>query len=163
MKEVLEMDDEKTLESVPSATQEKIKVESINVIVEEIGGKPYYELRYRVVGDDFCYIYDGSYCLENVLEWKKQYFEVVPHKNKQRKEMKWIPCSERLPAEDTEVLVWFEYFRYGEYNRLYQTVGISYTYNGQWTGFVNSSSGWKDLRIIAWMPLPDPYKGGVRR
>ena len=47
------MDDEKTLESVPSATQEKIKVESINVIVEEIGGKPYYELRYRVVGDDF--------------------------------------------------------------------------------------------------------------
>lgn len=49
MKEVQEMDNEKTLESVPSATQEKIKVESINVIVEEIGGKPYYELRYRVV------------------------------------------------------------------------------------------------------------------
>ena len=48
MKEVQEMDNEKTLESVPSATQEKIKVESINVIVEEIGGKPYYELRYRV-------------------------------------------------------------------------------------------------------------------
>lgn len=56
MKEVQEMDNEKTLESVPSATQEKIKVESINVIVEEIGGKPYYELRYRVVGDDFCHI-----------------------------------------------------------------------------------------------------------
>lgn len=70
MKEVQEMDDEKTLESVPSATQEKIKVESINVIVEEIGGKPYYELRYRVVGDDFCYIGYGSYCLDYVFDWK---------------------------------------------------------------------------------------------
>ena len=76
MKEVQEMDNEKTLESVPSATQEKIKVESINVIVEEIGGKPYYELRYRVVGDDFCHI--GTVLIvwimfligkNNILKW----------------------------------------------------------------------------------------------
>lgn len=71
----------------------------------------------------------------------------------------WIPCSERLPEEDVEdVLVWFEYFRYGEYNGLYQRMGISYTFKGDWSGFVNGQSGWSQLRILAWQPLPEPYK-----
>ena len=69
----------------------------------------------------------------------------------------WILCSERLPEDGVDVLVWFEYFRFGEYNRLFQTTGISYTYNGEWSGFVNSSSGWRELNIIAWQPLPQPY------
>lgn len=69
----------------------------------------------------------------------------------------WILCKDRLPEEGVKVLVWFEYFRYGEYNRLFQTIGISYTYNGQWSGFVNDSSGWDKLSILAWQPLPEPY------
>jgi len=69
----------------------------------------------------------------------------------------WILCEDRLPEEGMKVLVWFEYFRYGEYNRLFQTIGISYTYNGQWSGFVNGSSGWDKLSILAWQPLPEPY------
>ena len=74
----------------------------------------------------------------------------------------WIPCSERLPEEGEDVLVWFEYFRYGEYNGLYQTTGIGYVWKGDWSGFVNGSSGWHQLRIIAWQPLPPAYKeGGV--
>lgn len=70
----------------------------------------------------------------------------------------WIPCRERLPEDGTDVLVQFEYYRYGNYNRLFQTIGISYTYNGEWSGFVNGSSGWSNLRIIAWQQLPQPYK-----
>lgn len=67
----------------------------------------------------------------------------------------WIMCSERLPENDMEeVLVWFEYFRYGEYNCLYRTIGTSHTYRGGWSGFVNGTSGWRNLRVIAWMPLP---------
>lgn len=70
---------------------------------------------------------------------------------------KWIPITERLPEDGIDVLVWFEYFRYGDYNRLFRKIGISYTYNGEWSGFVNGQSGWRQLKVIAWMPLPDPY------
>jgi len=72
----------------------------------------------------------------------------------------WIPCSERLPETEDDVLVWYEYYRYGSYNRLYQTYGISYMYDGKWSNFVNGESGWHQLRIIAWQPLPAPYKEG---
>lgn len=70
----------------------------------------------------------------------------------------WIPCEDGLPDDGVDVLVWFEYFRYGNYNRLFQTTGISYTYDGKWSGFVNGDSGWSQLRIIGWQPLPEPYQ-----
>lgn len=71
---------------------------------------------------------------------------------------KWIPVTEKLPEDEVDVLVWFEYFRYGNYNRLFRNIGISYTYNGEWSGFVNGQSGWRQLKVIAWMPLPKPYR-----
>ncbi|MCI9081476.1 MAG: DUF551 domain-containing protein [Lachnospiraceae bacterium] len=69
----------------------------------------------------------------------------------------WIMCKDRLPEDGVDVLVWYEYFRYGEYNRLFQTTGISFTHNGKWSGFVNGESGWNQLSIIAWQLLPEPY------
>ena len=73
-------------------------------------------------------------------------------------ERQWIPCSERMPEDYVDVLVWFEYFRYGNYNRMYATHGIgnySKEYNS-WT--INHETGWKDLHVFAWMPLPGPYE-----
>lgn len=71
----------------------------------------------------------------------------------------WIYCGDgkNLPKDGVDVLVWFEYFRYGEYNRLFQTKGISFTHNGKWSGFVNGQSGWNQLSIIAWQPMPEDY------
>lgn len=59
---------------------------------------------------------------------------------------KWIPCSERLPEDDTKVLC--------------QTVTkkglnnfvIGYYDFGRWCCGMNGN-------VIAWMPLPEPYKG----
>ena len=70
----------------------------------------------------------------------------------------WIPVSERLPEDMQKVLVWFEYYRYGDYNCMYQTYGFGYVYDGKWSSFINGESGWQDARIIAWQPLPKPYK-----
>lgn len=44
----------------------------------------------------------------------------------------WISVREKLPEDEQEVLVWHEYFRYGGYNRLYQTYGLAYFYKGGW-------------------------------
>lgn len=82
----------------------------------------------------------------------------LPCKEVNRMDNKWIPITERLPEDGIDVLVWFEYFRYGDYNRLFRKIGISYTYNGEWSGFVNGQSGWRQLKVIAWMPLPEPYR-----
>ena len=67
----------------------------------------------------------------------------------------WIPVEERLPEEWEKVIVWYEYFfRYGEYNRMYETYGIGWQYDGHWAGDVSGTKA----RCIAWQPLPEPYR-----
>ena len=71
----------------------------------------------------------------------------------------WIPCERELPEDYIDVLAWFEYFRYGDYNCLYQTYGIG-SYSLKYDSWmINHETGWHKLRVIAWMPLPEPYKG----
>ena len=74
---------------------------------------------------------------------------------------RWIPVTEALPEDYVDVLVWFEYFRYGNYNCLYQTWGIGDYSEEYGSWMVNHESGWRKLRVIAWMPLPEPYTSGA--
>lgn len=58
------------------------------------------------------------------------------------------------PCKGQDVLVWFEYFRYGAYNRKFQTYGIvKYPY----VTLINGSTGWEQLRVLAWAELPKPF------
>ena len=83
----------------------------------------------------------------------------IKHLPSAQPEQRWIPCEHELPEDYTDVLVWFEYFRYGDYNCLYQTYGIG-SYNTEYDSWmINHETGWHKLRVIAWMPLPEPYKG----
>ena len=66
----------------------------------------------------------------------------------------WILVEDGLPEGGEKVLVWYEYFRYGEYNRMFQTHGIGWQYDGHWSGDVSGTKA----RCIAWRPLPEPYK-----
>lgn len=77
-----------------------------------------------------------------------------------RQQGEWIPVSERLPDDMQKVLIWFEYFRYGDFNCMYQTYGFGYVCDGKWSPFINGETGWQDYNIIAWQPLPEPYKKG---
>ena len=70
---------------------------------------------------------------------------------------KWVSTAEMLPEEGTLVLCWYEYFRYGKYNRMFQTYGIGYHLrDGMWGGEV--SNGHK-THVLAWQYLPEPPKG----
>lgn len=68
----------------------------------------------------------------------------------------WISVKDRLPEDGEDVLIWYEYFRYGSYNRMYKTYEIAYQYDGFWSG-VNPLG--QKARVFAWMPLPKPPKG----
>lgn len=71
----------------------------------------------------------------------------------------WIPCSERLPENDDDVLCWYEYrimqgTHEGEMNRKFE-IGYYNKYFKRWGGEVSCG---QDCKVIAWRPLPEPYK-----
>mgnify|MGYP002768882553 CR=1 FL=1 len=68
----------------------------------------------------------------------------------------WISVKDKLPEPGELVLIWYEYFRYGDYNRMYKIYGLGYQYEGFWSGV--DPLGDK-ARVFAWMPLPKPPKG----
>ena len=67
-------------------------------------------------------------------------------------EQHWIPCSEGLPKENGEYIVSLE-------DSVYPWAKF---FNGKW--FMLSFNGiareFGEYEVIAWMPLPEPYKGG---
>ena len=70
----------------------------------------------------------------------------------------WIPCSERLPDTDDKVLCWYEYYHWSQEKVLPEYgVGCYLRETSAWLGEVANG---KDVKVIAWMPLPQPYKEG---
>ena len=96
----------------------------------------------------------GVHIVERVVEETQKIVDQVEQEHSDG----WIPCSERLPDNPSDVLCWYEYYRYGEYNRMFQMYGIGRYYSSQgiWCGEVSNG---KKSRVIAWQPLPDSYKG----
>lgn len=71
----------------------------------------------------------------------------------------WIPCSEMLPENEDDVLCWYEYRimqgdHEGEMNR---ECGIGY-YNKSFKRWCGEIYYKQDYKVIAWRPLPEPYK-----
>lgn len=65
----------------------KLVVDDIEVIVRGVRNKPYYEIKYREVGNDDYNIGFGSYDLNNVLKWKEEEFVVVSEKAEKTNEV----------------------------------------------------------------------------
>lgn len=62
---------------------------------------------------------------------------------------KWIPCKERLPDKKGEYLCTIRYTTWnGKVDR------------GIFSGYYTKTNGWQigEGIVIAWMPLPEPYK-----
>lgn len=78
-------------------------------------------------------------CKKNAIDLLKNAPTIEP-------EQRWIPCSERLPEHRLYVLVTYKY-EYGLIDN-----GI--------TWYSETENKWNTSReVIAWMPLPEPYKG----
>ena len=84
---------------------------------------------------------------------------VTPIRNKER----WIPCSVRLPEEkDAGILKKLGTEKRSEY--VLATVEVkgermtvtACTYDGKWDW--NMKYAFPDFKVVAWMPLPEPYK-----
>lgn len=71
----------------------------------------------------------------------------------------WIPCSERLPEDGRQVLVYAisVHFALAKYDEMRNADGI---YSMQWVTF----DAWKPFYtikdVVAWMPLPEVYREG---
>lgn len=60
----------------------------------------------------------------------------------------WIPCSERLPDEGEVVLT---QAKFKDDIKMAVSARVDFNY---WTGW-----GTREINIVAWMPLPQPYRG----
>lgn len=79
--------------------------------------------------------------------------EVIGKINKQQKVGEWIPCSEALPPKLEE--------NHGIDKKpvyLVSVNGEDYPHRALWNGRC-FTDGFLILEAVAWMPLPEPYKG----
>ena len=87
----------------------------------------------------------------NAIAYHQQLVEWLKELKRLREQTRWIPVSERLPENSGNYLITYYYrdeietqeavYVEGEENKWYDTTDIEIT-----------------LAVIAWMPLPEPYK-----
>ena len=56
---------------------ERIKVSDLEIIVTMIDKDPYYEIKYKEIGENHYNVGYSSYKLENVLAWRDECFEIM--------------------------------------------------------------------------------------
>lgn len=79
--------------------------------------------------------------------WSKKTVDAIEMGIHALKETQWIPCSERLPEESLNSVIGWDTYRK-------RCCFVQYL-NG---GFV-LGNGEDIVDIVAWMPVPEPYKG----
>lgn len=98
------------------------------------------------------------YKLGEIWEFNRdEIYKVIDEQPTIEPESHWIPCSERLPKEEDyrecmeclDGAVWYYTNR--------NTMGLGYYYDStkQWSTIYDMKP---DGKVIAWMPLPEPYK-----
>ena len=86
---------------------------------------------------------------------RSQVGKMLKELNEEQCKHRWIPVEERLPEEDTIVLL--------TVSGLYSCITFSDAIelgnlcsDGEW--FIEGYPDWDDPNVTAWMPLPEPYQ-----
>ena len=77
----------------------------------------------------------------------------------------WIPVSERLPNRGKDVLVTRKYYGKDDCNKdsIYVEISACYADGEEWHGYSDEyKMSPKNHKVIAWMPLPEPYDCGAK-
>ena len=89
------------------------------------------------------------------LTQKDEQGNMLKELNEEQCKHRWIPVEERLPEEDTIVLL--------TVSGLYSCITFSDAIelgnlcsDGEW--FIEGYPDWDDPNVTAWMPLPEPYR-----
>lgn len=90
-------------------------------------------------------ISENQYICEECQKEHRQLADWLEELKSLREKSKWIPCSERLPENAMNVIAQFSDGTVTE---------LRYAGNGIFEGIYEYST----RVIIAWMPLPEPYK-----
>lgn len=79
----------------------------------------------------------------------EEYQKMAKELSELRQQNRWIPVSERLPDYNEEVLI-----TNGKYVTIDERYFLENTEDGE--AYTWDINGWDD--VVAWMPLPEPYK-----
>lgn len=77
----------------------KNKVTSLEIIVRMIDNKPYYEIKYKKVDEDYYHVGYSSFNIDNVLKWRDECFELV--------DMKMTNADKIRNMSDEELASWY--------------------------------------------------------
>ena len=91
-------------------------------------------------------ISENQYICEECQKEHRQLASWLEELKELREKSKWIPCNERLPEDNTDVIVCFYSGTVTE---------MRYWGNGIFQGIYEHTA----KTIVAWMLLPEPYKG----
>lgn len=114
-------------------------------------------------------------CIAEIKISKEDLDELVAEKVEEIKaaqpKQRWIPCSEFLPEKDGDYLAWYEEGYREDYG--IDEIGISpfeedcggfgvwqERYDPVSLGYLDSE--WVEIKVLAWMPLPEPYTEGAK-
>ena len=95
--------------------------------------------------------FDGT-----VFEFGNMLIDYMERMEKEQ-EQKWIPVTERLPENGCGVLVTVN----GKHNNIIFVNALEIAeYRNTEGWIIEGYLDWLDPDVIAWQPLPEPYKGG---
>lgn len=117
--------------------------------------QPYFiQLKNIVSNDDFRRVWeDLKHQCENIVLLHEYEQLVYPTQ-------RWISCTERLPENTKRVLVAFDSEDDDDEERIWTQIGEYHAKVSGWTvdGWIERASPETFCRVLAWMPLPEPYK-----